>query len=351
MKTTLPDRFITRMASMEDLPAIHGLREKVSLHYTGMPGISLARLRNEFEMPGFDVADSVRLVEDRKGRLVGLAEVVDFIETPVHPIFWITIDPESENQGLREYLLEWSEIRAGQVEDLVPPGVQIAMRTHVSHGIKPARQSLLSADFKEIRHSYRMRIEMDGPPPEPTWPPGIHLRPYHPQTDARLVYETDEEVFEDHFGYVRQDPEEGFVKYMHHMTGDDSYDPSLWFLAVDGEELVAICICRRYGPEEMDAGYISSLGVKRDWRRRGIAQALLQHAFGVFYRRGTYKVDLGVDAESLTGATELYKKVGMSVIRQFDMYEKVLRPGRDISVTSLELEEKENVQDRTKGEV
>ncbi|MFL7813737.1 MAG: GNAT family N-acetyltransferase [Anaerolineales bacterium] len=339
MKKTLPDHYSTRMASMADLPAIHGLREKVYLHYTGRPGISLARLRNEFEMPGFDVADSVRLVEDQSGLLVGLAEVVEFIETPVHPIFWITIAPEFENQGLREYLLEWSESRAGQVEELVPPGVRIAMRTHVIHGIEPARRALFSAGFQEIRHSYRMRIEMQGPPPQPVWPPGVHLRPYNPAADARLVFETDEEVFEDHFGYVKQDPEEGFIKYMHHMAGDDSYDPSLWFLAVEGEELVAICICRRYGPEEKDAGYISSLGVKRNWRRQGIAQALLQHAFGEFYRRGTFKVDLGVDAESLTGATKLYKKVGMSVIRQFDMFEKVLRPGRDISVTSLASDE------------
>ncbi len=123
---------------------------------------------------------------------------------------------------------------------------------------------------------------------------------------------------------------------MHHFSADDSYDPSLWFLAAAGDEIVGICLCRGYGPEERDAGFISSLGVKRPWRRQGIALALLQHAFGEYYRRGIYKVDLGVDAESLTGATELYLKAGMFVLRQYDMYEKELRPGREISVTSLE---------------
>ncbi len=40
------------------------------------------------------------------------------------------------------------------------------------------------------------------------------------------MYETDEEVFKDHFGFIKEDPEEGFEKFMHHMTGDNSYDPS-----------------------------------------------------------------------------------------------------------------------------
>ena len=66
---------------------------------------------------------------------------------------------------------------------------------------------------------------------------------------------------------------------------------------------------------------------------------MLQHAFGEYYKRGITKVDLGVDAESLTGATDLYKKAGMFVLRQYDMYEKELRPGKGVSVTGLETSE------------
>ena len=178
---------------------------------------------------------------------------------------------------------------------------------------------------------------MEGEPDTPVWPEGISLRPYNPDRDARAVYEADEEVFQDHFGFIKEDPEEGFEKFMHHMTGDDSYDPSLWFLAVDEkDEIVAICLCRRYGAEDRDAGYVSSLGVKRPWRRQGIAQALLLEAFSEYYKRGKTKVDLGVDAKSLTGATDLYRKAGMFVLRQFDLYEKELRPGKDLSVNTLE---------------
>jgi ribosomal protein S18 acetylase RimI-like enzyme len=162
------------------------------------------------------------------------------------------------------------------------------------------------------------------------------LRSFDPEKDLLPIYKVDEEVFQDHFGHLPEPEDEGFKRFVHHMTGSDAYDPDLWFLAVDGDQIVGICICRKYGDEGKDTGHVSVLGVRRPWRRKGIALALLQHSFGEFYRRGKRKVDLGVDAESLTGAVDLYQKAGMYVRRQFDLYEKELRPGREISVTSLQ---------------
>ena len=48
-----------------------------------------------------------------------------------------------------------------------------------------------------------------------------------------------------------------------------------------------------------------------------------------------FKVGLGVDGASLTGATRLYEKAGMHIFRQFDAYEKDLRPGEDLSTQAL----------------
>jgi len=49
-------------------------------------------------------------------------------------------------------------------------------------------------------------------------------------------------------------------------------------------------------------------------------------------------VGLGVDAQSLTGATRLYEKAGMhsDPARQLVLYEKELRPGIEIRTQSLE---------------
>jgi hypothetical protein len=62
---------------------------------------------------------------------------------------------------------------------------------------------------------------------------------------------------------------------------------------------------------------------------------MLHHTFGQFYQRGTRKVGLDVDAQSLTGATRLYEKAGMHVARREALYEKELRPGVELSTQSL----------------
>ena len=99
------------------------------------------------------------------------------------------------------------------------------------------------------------------------------------------------------------------------------FDPSLWFLAVDGEETAGFAIChRRSGDPE--TGSVRLLGVRRRWRRRGLGRALLLHAFAELRRHGFKRAGLGVDAESLTGAHKLYESAGMHVEARFDVYEK-----------------------------
>ena len=101
---------------------------------------------------------------------------------------------------------------------------------------------------------------------------------------------------------------------------------------MDGDQAIGIALCALHDREERQYGHVNSLGVLRSHRRRGIGMALLQHAFGEYYRRGYKGVTLGVDAENLTGALRLYQKVGMSIHRQIDLYEKELRPGKEVSV-------------------
>lgn len=84
----------------------------------------------------------------------------------------------------------------------------------------------------------------------------------------------------------------------------DRRGATLWFLAVEGEEIAGFVLG---GPD----GYVSDLGVRPAWRGRGLGSALLGHAFDAFAARGTPAAALHVDTANLTGALRVYRRAGM----------------------------------------
>ena len=138
--------------------------------------------------------------------------------------------------------------------------------------------------------------------------------------DHRLLFDAFIEVWQD-----TNDPiDETFEEWAHWHVERDSYDPTLWFLAVAGDELAGFSLCRT-DPVDPNAGYVSLLGVRRPWRRQGLGEALLLHSFTAFRERGLTRGTLGVDASSVTGATRLYERAGMRVYRDTVFLERAVR--------------------------
>jgi GNAT superfamily N-acetyltransferase len=181
-----------------------------------------------------------------------------------------------------------------------------------------------------------MATELDQSPPQPSFPPGITIRTMSGEEELRDLVFAVEDAFRDHWGFVEQPFEQEYERWLHFIRHEEDHDPSLWFLAVDGDEIAGASLCNPKSNLDPDMGWVSTLGVRRPWRRQGLGLALLHHSFEEFYRRGKNRVGLGVDAGSLTGATRLYERAGMSAIREFNILEKVLRPGRDISIQVVE---------------
>jgi ribosomal protein S18 acetylase RimI-like enzyme len=102
------------------------------------------------------------------------------------------------------------------------------------------------------------------------------------------------------------------------------FDPELWFLAMEGDEIAGFCLAKPADAGDEAVGSIPTLGVRRAWRGRGIGLALLRHAFTDLRRRGKRSAVLGVDADSPTGALRLYERAGMRVVGRYLTYEKTL---------------------------
>lgn len=334
-KIELPKGFTVRGAKLEDVEAALNLFNAWSQSVIHQDEITDAdAIRNEWVSPGFDPARDIRLVFSPQGMLTGYIEAWTTTKPPVHPWLWGRVHPEYGGLGIGTWLLHWAEERACKVLDDLPADLRFAPRTGVPRPAMESKKLFDELGYRQIRSSYEMRIELEEAPPAPLWADGITLRIANPEKDAQAIYKADKESFRDHFGYIEEPFEEGFARFRHFLLGEGS-DPSLWFLAMDGEEIAGISLCRPNSYDDPDLGWVNILGVRRPWRKRGIGLALLQYSFGEFYKRGKRKVGLGVDAENLTGALRLYEKAGMHVHLAFDLFEKTIRSGREISVESL----------------
>jgi ribosomal protein S18 acetylase RimI-like enzyme len=218
----------------------------------------------------------------------------------------------------------------------VPAGTRVALQCGASSTHEPSLRLLEELGWSVIRYSWLMMIDLDRPPPEPVWPAGIVVRTYQERPDLRAVCRANDEAFQDHWGHVERPEEEMLQRWQYRMANDPHFDPTLWFLAMEGEEIAGVSLCRPVFVTDEETGFVDSLGVRRPWRRLGLGLALLCHSFGQFHRRGKKRVGLGVDAGSLTGATRLYEKAGMRAVQQMAIYEKELRPGRELARQSLQ---------------
>jgi len=174
--------------------------------------------------------------------------------------------------------------------------------------------------YTENRRFYKMQIDFTGTIPAPEFPEGIALRPFDVEQHAQAVYAAHQESFRDHFGYVEDAPYEQWS----HQLKNPRFDPTLWFIAWDGDEIAGVALCK-VDSNRQHTGVVDILGVRRAWRKRGLGMALLRHAFHVFQQLGFARVYLGVDAASRTNAVALYERAGMYVERCNITYRKVLR--------------------------
>lgn len=322
----LPRGFTMRHPTMADLEEVTELVRICEVAREGTAETTLDDIHTAWQMPNFDLTKDIWLVLSDEEKIVGVA----VLEHREHARLYTEgeVHPDYRSRGIGTYLLHLAQVRAQQHILLASPEARVTLNSGVNSKDETVIHLLEEHGFTRVRHFWRMAIEMDAAPPVPEWAEGITLRTFTPEM-ARAVYEADEEAFQDHWGHMTS----SFEMWEHWMVKREGFDPTLWFMAMDGDEIAGFSLCR---DEKESGGWVNVLGVRRPWRRKGLGRALLHHSFGEFYKRGIRNVYLGVDAQSLTGATRLYERAGMHVIRQYNSYEKELRAGKELSTQFIE---------------
>ena len=278
-------------------------------------------LKNEWETAGFNLETDAFLIETKDGRIVGFEE---FFNEKDHAELQTDgyVHPDFKGLGVGTSLLRKAGERALAEIPLAEPDLRVFIRSTMDNKDVEGHALHQAEGYSSIRYHWRMEIKLPEAPPAVTWPEGIELRPFVKDEHAIAVWQANNEAFSDHWG----SHDASYEEFVHSRFDDPEFDPSLWVIAWDGDEIAGFSLNRF----RMGIGWVRSLGVRRPWRKKGLGLAMLQHSFGEFYRRGNPTIGLGVDASNPTGATRLYQRAGMYIASEFVTYEKELRPGRNL---------------------
>lgn len=228
------------------------------------------------------------------------------------------VHPAFHGQGIGAEILRLTEDRARAVASEVPAGERVYIHNATLNGDDCTVRFYRDRGYEPVRGFRGMLIDLEAEPEVPQVP-GIEIRPYRHPDEARTVYDVHQEAFTSHWEFRPTSWEE----WRERRFDRETFDPSLWWCGMDGERIAGIAFCEV--KRDPDLGWVDVLGVVPDYRRRGIAEALLKTAFAEFWRRGEPRVGLGVDAESHTGATRVYERAGMRTLWHATVYEKELR--------------------------
>jgi ribosomal protein S18 acetylase RimI-like enzyme len=302
MSSSLPETFDVRPAIEADAEALGEIFQRAELDLRGRVTSSAADIRAWLRY--VDLSTGSWVIED-DGEIVAGGVLIRHGEAPQ---FGAVVRPDRRGEGLGSALLDLGEqavradgskaIRAGApVEDVA------------------AARLLASRGYRDARHYYTMMIPLDEETPEPQPDQGIALGTMELH-EAEAFHFALNEAFADEWGWTPMP----FDEWWKLRIEAADFDPSIWFVARDADELAAVARCEKL----FGGGYVGAIGVRPAWRRRGIALALLQFAFAEFRKRGEPHVRLDVDAENPTGATRLYERGGMRVESEDVVFEREL---------------------------
>jgi ribosomal protein S18 acetylase RimI-like enzyme len=280
---------------------------------------------------GFDPMTDV-VVAELDGRLVAYAQAraQDDNDGGRNYTAGGEVDPDLRGRGIGRALLRHNvrhqrargAREAAANEEAGKPSVDRRLESW-SFESQTRRTRLLETEgFEIVRWFFEMlRPNLDDIVHHPM-PEGLEFRPVVPE-DHRTIFEGDVEAFRDHWGAM----EEGDHAFNRFFSGPD-FRPDLWRVAWDGDQVAGVCMNRVMSTLNEQSGQrrgeLAGVSVRRPWRRRGLARAMVAASLRALRDEGMTSASLGVDADNPMGALGVYEANGFRVNRKGLNYRRPL---------------------------
>jgi len=164
-----------------------------------------------------------------------------------------------------------------------------------------------------------VRPHLDDIPDAPL-PSELEIRPVE-ESHLRAIWEADKEAFRDHWGYS-EPTEEDWLRFLEFPHRDET----LWKIAWEGGRVVGQVRSFINHAENASLGqtrgWTEFISTHRDWRKRGVARALICASMHELASRGMTEAALGVHTENPTGAFHLYESLGYEIRERYTTFQK-----------------------------
>jgi mycothiol synthase len=292
-----------------DLPGLAALINDSAIADRVEFALSEDDIRHDLEhKSNFDLARDL-VIAEIDGRIVGEVEINVAVRdgVAVHQFVGF-VHPDARGRGIGTALVRWAEQRGREVAREWPGDEPHELGTWIDSNIVDGVAMVEAEGYRAVRYGFMMVRPMTEPIPEAPLPDGLEIRPVV-EADHRRIWDADEEAFRDHWG-VAERTEEDFERWF----SFPNLDTSLWRVAWDGDE-VAGSVFSLIWPEEnatlgINRGWLEHISVRRPWRKRGLATALIAETLRLYREMGLEQAALGVDSENPTGALRLYESLG-----------------------------------------
>ncbi|KWX86720.1 GNAT family acetyltransferase [Paenibacillus riograndensis] len=300
--------FRIRRPSLNDAQAVCDLVAACDTEDLGAPDIVIDDVLDMWS--GFDLDHNVWVVEDTDLSLIGYAFLEEDSEEKLFSYGCVL--PAARGRGVGASLVKSLEARASELRNTT--GVPKRLQGMIPTLCEDAVRLFEAQGFAPVRYFKRMGIRLDSEPAAAILPEGFTIEPFMKGRDEQAVYEAYVESFADHWDFAVPP----FEKWAE-TTQLPTFEERWWLIVRDTNGEVAGFALGRM---REDLLFIEQIGVRRPFRGRGLALALLQCLFRASYHAGQMLVSLGVDAANPSGAYRLYEKAGMKSEYAISIYEK-----------------------------
>ena len=256
------------------------------------------------------------------GRTLWRDEGVAPGELRVHEVFCF-LRPEWRRKGIGRAMHAALAARAAEVSAELPAVEQTEIEVWGAVGDGGIEALARSFGFQPIRYGYQMlRPNLDDQPDAPL-PEGLEIRDVR-EEDLRAIWEAADEAFRDGNAYQPGTEDD----YQVFLADPLQQDRSIWRVAWDGDQVAGQV--RGFINADANAalgtrrGWVENISVRRPYRHRGLARALMNETIRILRERGMTEGALGVDATNPTGALRVYESMGFAPISESRTYRKPL---------------------------